>query len=58
MAPFAENIEANWLFGITPQAIGGLGMVLNFVVALSISYLTEAPPKQVQEMVERLRIPR
>ena len=44
--------------GITPQAIGGLGMIINFVVALAVSQFTEAPPKEVQDMVESLRIPR
>ena len=57
IAPFAENIEANWLFGITPQAIGGLGMILNFVVAISVSYFTSEPPAQVQKMVEAIRTP-
>ncbi len=58
ITPFAENIEENWLFGITPQAIGGLGMLFNFAVALSVSYFTSPPPPEVQEMVESLRIPR
>ena len=44
--------------GITPQAIGRLGMIINFVVALTVSQFTEAPPKEVQDMVESLRIPR
>jgi len=55
--PFAANIEENWLFGITPQAIGGLGMMINFAVAISVSYFTEEPPKEVQDMVESLRHP-
>jgi cation/acetate symporter len=46
--PFAENIESNWLFGITPQAIGGLGMLINFAVAFSVSYLSAAPPQPIQ----------
>ena len=54
--PFAEKIEQNWLFGITPQAIGGLGMLLNFLVALTVSRLTPEPPVEVQEMVESLRV--
>lgn len=58
IAPFAENIEENWLFGITPQAIGGLGMLLNFAVSFAVSHLTSPPPVKVQEMVESLRIPR
>ena len=56
--PFAENIEANWLFGITPQAIGGLGMILNFIVTLSVSHFTAAPPQKIQQMVLELRIPK
>ncbi|MCW8879212.1 MAG: cation acetate symporter [Kangiellaceae bacterium] len=56
--PIGVNKPENWLFGITPQAIGGLGMVFNFVVALTVSHLTEEPPKEVQEMVASLRIPR
>ena len=55
--PFAENVEENWLFGITPQAIGGLGMIFNFVVSFVVSYLTKEPPQDVQDMVEQLRIP-
>ncbi len=57
IAPFAENIEENWLLGITPQAIGGLGMMLNFIVTLSVSYFTEKPPKNIVAMVEALRRP-
>jgi len=56
--PFADNIEENWLFGITPQAIGGLGMFLNFAVAITVSYFTAPPPKEVQDLVENLRVPR
>ena len=56
--PFAENIKENWLFGITPQAIGGLGMILNFIVAFSVSYLSAPPPESVRRMVKEIRIPR
>jgi cation/acetate symporter len=56
--PFAENIEANWLFGITPQAIGGLAMFLNFFVAITVSYLGKEPPEAVQKLVESMRIPK
>lgn len=56
--PFAENIEQNWLFGITPQAIGGFGMLLNFAVTILVSRFSQPPPLEVQEMVESLRIPK
>ena len=46
-----------WLFGISPEGIGTVGMMLNFVVTLIISRLTPPPPLEVQEMVARLRSP-
>ncbi len=49
--------EENWLFGISPEGIGTIGMLLNFAVALVISALTPAPPREVQELVERIRLP-
>ncbi len=57
-APYGENIAENWLFGISPEGIGVIGMILNFVVAITVSYLTSAPPERIQHMVENIRIPR
>lgn len=47
-----------YLFGISPEGIGTLGMILNFVVSITISQLTPQPPQDVQDMVESIRIPR
>ncbi len=47
-----------YLFDISPEGIGTLGMLLNFVVALTVMRLTPAPPQEVQDMVEDIRIPR
>ena len=49
--------QEDWWLGISPQGIGTLGMVLNFVVTLAISSVTPAPPAEVQELVENVRIP-
>ena len=57
-APFAEDVAENWLFGVSPEGIGALGMVLNFVVALTVSRMTAAPPERVQALVEFIRAPR
>jgi cation/acetate symporter len=57
MAPFAENVAENWLFGISPEGIGSLGALLNFAVAGSVSAFTPAPPAAVRELVERIRVP-
>ena len=55
--PLAENVPENWLFGISPEGIGALGAVLNFVVALGVSAVTRPPSAEVRALVERLRLP-
>ncbi|HSR68287.1 MAG TPA: sodium:solute symporter family protein [Acidobacteriota bacterium] len=52
------NSAENWFLGISPEGIGTIGMMINFVVTLTISRLTPPPPPQVQEMVEAIRVPR
>lgn len=54
----AANTAENWLFGISPEGIGTVGMVINIVLALGISRFTAEPPKEVQEMVEDIRVPK
>ena len=56
--PFAEDVAENWLFGISPEGIGGIGMLINFAVAFSVSALTREPPEEVKAMVRRIRVPR
>ena len=46
-----------WFLGISPEGIGTLGMVINFIVTYTVSRLTPPPPLAVQEMVEHLRSP-
>lgn len=52
------NTMENWWFGISPEGIGTLGMVINFVVCFVVSKLTPPPPEDVQEMIQEIRIPR
>ncbi len=56
--PFAANVAENWLFGISPEGIGTVGMILNFLVAFTVSSFTAPPPKHIQSMVEDIRIPK
>lgn len=51
------NTSKNWLFGISPEGIGTLGMVLNFIVAITVSTFTPPPPEEIQALVEEIRIP-
>ncbi len=55
--PDANNSE-NWLFGISPEGIGSIGMLVNFAVAIVVSRMTPPPPAEVQAMVEEIRVPR
>jgi|TARA_B100002003_G_scaffold212237_1_gene209204 cation/acetate symporter len=52
------NNAAHWLFGISPEGIGTLGMILNFVVSLLVCRFTPPPPMEVQKLVENIRVPR
>lgn len=47
----------HWLWGISPEGIGTLGMVLNFIVATVVSAFTPPPPEDVQALVEEIRVP-
>ena len=54
---FLSESKDYW-FGISPEGIGFLGMLINFAVAFTVRSFTQAPPRGVQEMVEEIRIPR
>ena len=56
VAPEA-NVAANWLFGISPEGIGLVGMLLNFAVAFVVDRFTPPVPQDVQDMVEDIRVP-
>ncbi|HJS13527.1 MULTISPECIES: sodium:solute symporter family protein [Rheinheimera] len=58
ITPFAENKPENWLFGISPEGIGTVGMVVNFVVAYAVSKFTKEVPQDVQDIVEQIRFPK
>ena len=49
---------ANSFFGITPEAIGAVGAMVNFAVAFLVDKVTKEPPEHIQAMVEAVRIPR
>ena len=53
----ALNSDEYWLFGISPEGIGFLGMLLNLSLALIVSSFYEPPPEEVIEMVDEIRRP-
>ena len=54
---FLGDMPANWFFGIEPNAFGAVGALLNFAVAIAVSTMTAEPPKQIQDLVENIRVP-
>jgi cation/acetate symporter len=55
-AMIADNAE-HWMMGISPGSFGAVGAIINFVVAFTISSMTEPPPAEIQDMVENFRVP-
>lgn len=52
------NSADHWWFGISPEGIGSIGMMINFVVCYFVSMATPPPPKHVQDMIQDIRIPK
>ncbi len=51
------NKASNWWFGISPEGIGTVGMIVNFVLMIIVSKVTPEPPQEIQDLVESLRYP-
>jgi cation/acetate symporter len=52
------NIPENWWFGISPEGIGTLGMIFNFIVAFVVQRMTGEAPQHIKDLVESLRYPK
>ncbi len=50
--------KPNFFFGISPNAFGAIGAVINFAVAFAVKNMTPAVPDHIAAMVENVRIPR
>ncbi len=54
---FLGTMKPNWFFGISPNAFGAVGAMVNFAVALSVKQFTDPAPEHIQQMVENFRAP-
>jgi cation/acetate symporter len=54
---FGGGTKEDWWFGISPEGFGTVAMIVNFVISIVISTFTPPPPKEVQEIVDNIRIP-
>jgi len=50
-------LKEDWWFGISPEGFGSVAMLVNFAVSILVLQFTPPPPKNVQEIVEDIRIP-
>ncbi len=57
MNPVA-NVAENWLFGISPEGIGVIGMLLNFGIAIAVASVTAKTPVEIRKLVDSIRVPR
>ena len=53
-----SGIPEDFWFGISPEGIGTLGMLINFIISIIVSRLTPAPPGNVIELTQSIRTPR
>ena len=51
------NTLDNWLFGISPEGIGIIGMLINFIIACLVSVQSSKCPTEVRILVDNLRSP-
>jgi cation/acetate symporter len=54
---YPNTPDAHW-FGISPAAFGPIGAVLNVVTAYIVSMATKAPPQEVQDLIQSIRVPK
>jgi cation/acetate symporter len=52
-----KGTPAQYLFGISPEGIGTIGMLLNFAVAFIVSHFTPPTPQHIRDLVDSVRYP-
>nr|GIR51548.1 MAG: cation acetate symporter [Gammaproteobacteria bacterium] len=51
------NNSDYWFLGISPEGIGVIGMILNFLIMLLVTKSSKSPPESVMNLVETIRRP-
>jgi len=54
---FGGGTKADWWFGISPEGFGTIAMIANFIVTITVTSMTPAPLKEIQQLVENIRKP-
>ena len=51
------NSSSNWLWGISPEGIGTIGMLINVFVSVIVSMFTSKPPSEIEDLIDSIRQP-
>jgi len=54
---FGGGAQSDWWLGISPEGFGTFAMLLNFAVALIVCNFTKQTPENIQQLVEKIRLP-
>lgn len=54
---FLGGMEPNWFLGISPNAFGSIGALVNFGVAFLVLKATGPAPQEIQDLVTNFRTP-
>ncbi len=54
---FGGGTPDQWLFGVSPEGIGFVFMWVSSAIGVAVSLATAAPPKDIQDLVEDIRVP-
>jgi len=54
---FLGGMGEDWFFGISPNAFGSVGALVNFAVAFIVLKATGPAPKHIQDLVDNMRKP-
>ena len=54
---FGGGTSEDWWFGISPEGFGTFAMLINFLISIVVCHLTKEPSKEIQDLVEKIRIP-
>ena len=54
---FLGDMGPNWFMGISPNAFGAVGALVNFAVSFAVLQVTGPAPEKIQDLVEHMRLP-
>ena len=54
---FLGDMKPNWFFGISPNAFGAVGALVNFIVANVVSRIGAPIPEHIQDLIDDIRVP-